>query len=148
VSVCLDASFVLLWFLREELSARADALLAEWRRSGGEFIAPALLLAEVPSVLRHAVHLGRINVREGDESFAAFRDWRIRILEPDRFLDRAWQVGKALNAPRLYDMHYVALAELEGCELWTADRRLANLAAPHAPFVRWVGDVPEVPSHA
>jgi predicted nucleic acid-binding protein len=139
--VCLDASFVLLWYLPEDLSAKADALLTDWRETGGEFIAPSLLLAEVPSVLRQAVHSGKISPREGDESFAALRDWRVRIHEPDRFLDRAWEFGKALNAPRLYDMHYVALAEMEGCDLWTADRRLANLAAPRAPFVRWVGDV-------
>ena len=45
-----------------------------------------------------------------------------------------------MNAPRLYDAFYVALADIEGCELWTADRRLTNLVQPRFPQVHWLGE--------
>ena len=138
-SLCLDASLVLLWFLREELSAAADSLLDEWRNAGARFIAPALLMAEVPSALRQAVHRGRMTLEEGDDALDAFLQMNIVIREPDGLLRRAWQFGKELNASRLYDMLYLAAADLEKCELWSADRRLVNLAARRLSFVRWVG---------
>ena len=106
--VCLDASLVLLWFLREPLSTRADALLQEWRTNGVEFIAPSLLMLEVPSVLRQAVHRGRVTTAEGDETLHAFLEMDIRIREPSDLLNRTWELGKTLNAPRLYDMYYLA----------------------------------------
>ena len=138
--VCLDASLVLLWFLREPLSTRADALLQEWRTDGVEFIAPSLLMLEVPSVLRQAVHRGRVTTAEGDETLHAFLEMDIRIREPSDLLNRTWELGKTLNAPRLYDMYYLALAEIEACELWTADQRFVNLVAPHSALVRLVGE--------
>ena len=138
--VCLDASLVLLWFLREPLSTRADALLQEWRTNDVEFIAPSLLMVEVPSVLRQAVHRGRVTTAEGDETLHAFLEIDIRIREPAGLLNRTWELGKTLNAPRLYDMYYLALAEIEACELWTADQRFVNLVAPHSSLVRLVGE--------
>jgi len=139
-AVCLDASLVALWFLREELTPRADALLDQWRAASVEFIAPPMLMVEVPSVFRQAVYRGRITPEEGDVAFAAFLQIGIRVLEPQGLLTRAWDLGKALNTARLYDMYYLALAEMEGCELWTADRRLANLVAPRSRPVKWIGD--------
>lgn len=140
--ICLDASLVLLWFLREELSPSADALLDRWRGAGAEFIAPPMLAAEVPSVLRQAVYRGRITLQEGDEAFQAFLEMEIRIREPEGLLAQAWALGKTFNSPRLYDMYYLALADVEKCELWTADRRFADLAAPRFSLVRWIGDIP------
>jgi len=137
--ICLDASLVISWLLEEDLSPQADAKLEEWRAADVEFVAPHLLGAEVPSVLRQAVHRSRITVEEGDEAYQSFVGMRIGIRQPDRLLAQAWELGKVLDAPRLYDMHYVALAELEHCELWTADRRLANLASRRTKLVRWIG---------
>gem|GEM_PF-6789627 len=44
----------------------------------------------------------------------------------------------ALNLPTVYGALYLAVAELEGCELWTADSRFAKLASSAYPFVRCV----------
>jgi predicted nucleic acid-binding protein len=48
---------------------------------------------------------------------------------------RAWEL-RANVTP--YDATYVALAEVLGCELWTADHRLAKAAGP-ACAIRVVG---------
>jgi hypothetical protein len=44
-----------------------------------------------------------------------------------RFMRRAWEL-RANVTP--YDATYVALAEVLGCELWTADHRLAQAPGP------------------
>ena len=139
-SVCIDASLAISWFLPEDLSERAYTLREGWVGTGVELIAPPILAAEVPSTLRQAVYRGRINADEGDEAFAAFLDIPIRIIQPEGLLQRAWDIGKRANAPRLYDVFYVALAEIERCELWTADRRLVNLLGSRFPNVHWIGE--------
>ena len=146
--VCLDASLVVLWFLRQELTPKADAVLDKWRAAEVEFIAPPLLMAEVPSVLRQAVHRGRITSAEGDTALADFTDVGIRVVDPPGLLGRAWDLGKTLDASRLYDMFYVALADLQQCELWTADRHLVNLVKDRWPLARWLGDFGVESPHA
>ena len=140
--VCVDASLVIAWFLPEEFTNQAFALKDRWEGGGVELVAPITLASEVPSALRQAVYRGRILAREGDEAFAAFLEMPILILQPDDLLSRAWEIGKAVNAPRLYDAFYVALADIQDCELWTADRRLANLVQPRFPWVHWLGEAP------
>jgi len=142
VAICVDASLVLAWLLPEELSGAAFSLKERWDEEDAELIAPSLVKMEVPSGLRQAVYRGRIALDEGDEALKAFQEMDIRICEPEGLLGRAWELGKAVNAPRLYDIFYLALAEMEGCELWTADRRLVNLAGPRSAVARWIGDVP------
>jgi hypothetical protein len=41
---------------------------------------------------------------------------------------------------RAYDCLYVALAEQQGVEFWTGDRRLYNALPTHYVFVQWIGD--------
>lgn len=139
-AVCVDASLVLAWLLPEELSERAFALKELWDEEGVDLNAPPLLYIEVPSVLRQAIFRGRITPEEGEIALQAFLEMSIRRREPERLLTRSWDIAKSVNAPRLYDMFYLALAEIQGYDLWTADRRLANIAAPRPAPVNWVGD--------
>ncbi|OGO45393.1 MAG: hypothetical protein A2W34_00760 [Chloroflexi bacterium RBG_16_64_32] len=138
--VCVDASLVVAWFLPEEFSDKAFALKERWVVEGVELVAPAMLASEVPSALRQAVYRGRILPDEGDEAFATFLEMPIRTIQPESLLSRAWEIGKAVNAPRLYDAFYIALADIEDCELWTADRRLINLVRARFPHVHWLGE--------
>ena len=39
-----------------------------------------------------------------------------------------------------HDAAYLAVAEILGCELWTADERLYNSVKTDMPRVRWLGD--------
>ena len=67
----------------------------------------------------------------------------IRCLAPTTHLhERALGWADRLGYSKAYDAHYLALAEQEGIELWTADRRLANGAQQAgAHWVRWIGEV-------
>ena len=140
--VCVDASLVIAWFLPEEFSDEAFALKERWDAEGVELVAPVMLASEVASTLRQAVYRGRILAGEGDEAFAAFLEMPIRIIQPENLLSHAWEIGKAVNAPRLYDAFYIGLADIQDCELWTADRRLVNLVQSQFPQVHWLGEAP------
>jgi predicted nucleic acid-binding protein len=96
-------------------------------RAAGDLSAPDLVDIETAAVLRERWLAGSIT----DGRFAAaIRD--LEDIDLDRypalrFMRRAWEL-RANVTP--YDATYVALAEVLGCELWTADQRLAKAAGP------------------
>jgi predicted nucleic acid-binding protein len=76
------------------------------------------------------------------EAMHRILDLQIRCLPPTRELhDRALWWAERLGRNKTYDTHYVALAEQQQVELWTADRRLVNAAGQAgASWVRWMGE--------
>ncbi len=44
------------------------------------------------------------------------------------------------NRPTAVEAHYLALAELFGCEWWTADERLFKTVRHELPWVPWIGN--------
>jgi predicted nucleic acid-binding protein len=96
-------------------------------RAAGDVAAPDLADVETVSVLRRRWISGAIS----DERFAlALRD--LEDLEVERypalrFMRRACELRANVTA---YDACYVALAEILGCELLTADERLAKAPGP------------------
>jgi predicted nucleic acid-binding protein len=59
----------------------------------------------------------------------------LREVEPLRVLELAFQYNLAA-----YDAVYLALAEAEGCELWTGDRPFYQAVKSEMPLVKWIGD--------
>jgi predicted nucleic acid-binding protein len=100
-------------------------------RAAGDMAAPDLVDPETVAVLRKRWLAGSIT----DDRFAvAVRD--LEDLDLDRYpalrlMRRAWEL-RANVTP--YDAAYVALAEVLGCELWTADKRLAKAPGPVCPI--------------
>ncbi len=121
-------------------SDEAEGLLAAWRREQTTLIAPALLAFEVTSVLRRLVYLNAITPARGDEAFAQFLRIPIRLSTRRSIYPLAFRLAKEFNRPRAYDTAYIALANLAGCELWTADERLYNAVVNRLAFVKWVGN--------
>ncbi|HUK70845.1 MAG TPA: type II toxin-antitoxin system VapC family toxin [Streptosporangiaceae bacterium] len=96
-------------------------------RAAVDLAAPDLVDPETVAVLRKRWLAGTI---PDDRFAAAVRD--LEDLDLDRypalrFMRRAWEL-RANVTP--YDAAYVALAEVLGCELWTADQRLAKAPGP------------------
>ena len=52
---------------------------------------------------------------------------------------RSLEMAHIFDLGSIYDALYLALAENEGCEVWTADRRLARAVADGFPLLRCVG---------
>ena len=90
--------------------------------------APHLLDVEVTSAVRRGVLGGRISVADGRAHLADLRDLAIARHAHEPLLERILELRDAVSA---YDGSYVALAELMGATLVTADARLTK-----APGIR------------
>jgi predicted nucleic acid-binding protein len=62
----------------------------------------------------------------------------IRRIEHLTLYQRAFELATRFGHPRAYDAHYLAVAEQEGCELWTMDRRLYESVRRELPKVKHV----------
>ena len=139
-SVCVDASLAVAWLSYEQYTAIANALRHEWREKGVQMVAPALFHVEVTSALRQHVYFKRILPEEGEEAFSISLEIPIRIIDGPDVYRRAWELARKYDLPHTYDMQYLAVAELEDCEFWTSDRRLASSLQDRVDRIRWVGE--------
>lgn len=143
--VCVDASLVLHLLLPDERDPNVDSLWTSWAANSVQIVGPALLYAEVTSVIRLRVSTGRLTPDEGDAAFAAFNALGISRIDRDDLHILAWELAKRYQLRRAYDVMYLALAELEDLELWTGDERLVNALGGREPRVRWVPAAPNTP---
>lgn len=139
-SVCVDSSLALAWLLVAQQNDNADALRQEWSEKRIKLLGPPMFHAEVTSVLRQQVFFKRILPEEGEEVFSIYQEIPVRTIDEPAMYRKAWELAKEFNLPVCYDMQYLAVAELEDCELWTADKKLANSLKRRTKRVRWVGE--------
>lgn len=93
--------------------------------------APHLIDVEVVSALRRAAVAGTLT---DDGAQRALTVWKVLGLiryAATPLVDRVWELRASVSA---YDAVYVALAENLGCELVTADRRLAGANGIRCPI--------------
>ena len=143
--IVVDASFAVKWLFAEDHSDTADALAAAMARQGEPIIAPYLLPIEVANVIRQHRRRGALTPEEAQGRLARFFSYDVRLRAPAALTERALAIADEQDLAAVYDAHYLALAELEACDLWTADRRLVRMLAGRLTFVRWIGDYFEQP---
>ena len=142
--VIVDASLVLKWILNESDSNKALALLAKWTRERVVIRVPTLLAYEVTNSLHQQVRKGNFTVDAAKEGltdvvlkglvFYFASDFALSI--------RALELAHHFGLQATYDTHYLALAEREGCELWTADTRMWSVVKRELDWVHWIDDYP------
>ncbi|HKV57681.1 MAG TPA: type II toxin-antitoxin system VapC family toxin [Ktedonobacteraceae bacterium] len=146
-SIVVDTSIVIKWAIKEEQTDIALALLADWTAKGTVILAPALLSYEATNVFHQ-------RIRRADYPFEDARRALYDIIYELIVFDfantpalhiRAIQLSQQFGLPAAYDAHYLALAEREQCELWTADRRMWNSIRGKLSWVRWLGDYQPAP---
>lgn len=138
--VCVDANIIVWALVPTSASRKAETLLQTWQETDTVLIAPALLAYEVTSALRRLVYLKEIRPETGEIAFARFSRIDIHLLSRADIFQRAWELAKELNQSRAYDAAYLAVAQLNQCDLWTADERLYNAVQPRIPWVKWLGN--------
>ncbi len=138
--VCIDVNLVLKLVLVEEDSPKAQHLWDTWVDADIRIVAPPLLAFEGTSVICNKMQRGLVPPGEAGLMFKAFHLLGVRLLYPDGLHETAWELAKRFNRPQAYDSHYLALAEILGLELWTADKRLYNAVKHDLSWVKWLGD--------
>ncbi len=138
--VCIDVNLVLKLVLVEEDSPKAQHLWDTWVDADIRIVAPPLLAFEGTSVICNKMQRGLVPPEEAELMFKAFHLLDVRLLYPDGLHETAWEMANRFNRPQAYDSHYLALAEILGLELWTADKRLYNAVKHDLSWVKWLGD--------
>jgi len=140
--VIVDTSIALKWVMDEDDSAKATALLSRWLVQETTVLAPILLVYELTNAIYKHIRKGEIDLNDASQ---ALDDALLGFVEFDSLGDsslsrRAIQLAHRYRLPATYDAHYLALAERENCEYWTADERLWNAVKSKLPWVHWLGD--------
>ena len=138
--ICADSSVAAKWSFVEEHSFQARALLRDALAQQDPIVAPPLLPSEVANVIRQRMRQGQVQLDEARALLAQFLALPISLQAPETLYERALVLADEHNLPAIYDAHYVALAELLGATLWTADRRLLRALGGRLPFVRWIAE--------
>jgi len=141
-AVVVDTSIVLKWVLDEPDSTLALALLTRWFNDEIVIQAPALLTYEVANALFQRVRKGEIAAESAWQAFedALFPELMLNFIEYTEISKRAILLAHQYNLPATYDAHYLALAEHEKCEYWTADTRLCNAVRDKLPWVHQLSE--------
>ena len=135
-----EGSLALKWGLKEPYAEEALALAEEWAVAGTRPSAPCLLLVEATNVLHRRAMLGHITLSQARQLLAGLLDMGIEIRESPQIHFRAMDLAHELQRPAVYDTHYLALADILGCDLWTADERFFNSVKERQPRIRWLGE--------
>lgn len=132
MTLVVDASVALKWFVPEELEDEADALAGR-----GDLVAPDLIFSEMGNALWGRAARGLLPRVEAERCLEAFEAAALTVIESPPLARRALAIALDLGHP-IYDCVYLACAERLGAPLVTADSRLFRKVAgsPFSPLVR------------
>jgi predicted nucleic acid-binding protein len=138
--ICVDSSVAAKWLFAEVYSAEADELLRTALDQQEPIVAPPLLPAEVTNIIRQRLRQAQLRLDEGRELLVQFMALPIAFQAPQMLYDRVLVLTEQYNLPAVYDANYLALAEMLGATLWTADQRLLRALGGRLAFVRSIAD--------
>ncbi len=137
----LDASVALKWVLPEIDTAKAVRLRNEFRQGIRELIAPDVFVVEVAHALTKSERRGVIPFGVAERRMLSVINCLPDLSPSLPLVRRAIQIASKARIA-VYDCLYVALAEREGCELITADRKVANALRKDFPFITDLATLP------
>lgn len=137
-TLVIDASVAIKWFIPEVHAIAASRLL----HKNFQFIAPDLIFAEVGNILWKKTRLKELTVETATGILNDFKNLPINSYENEILIQTAWQIATTYQCT-VYDSLYVALAQMEGSILITADKVLyKNLSSSKlAHSLLWVEDI-------
>lgn len=122
---------------------KARLLLRDATAAGVTFIAPPLFEYETEGVIQGYLSDGTLRTTEADDALDRLSAIGVQIITVSGMVLRAREIARQFNQERIYDALYAALAELRGCDLWTADKRFYDAVSAELPFVQFLLDYPE-----
>jgi predicted nucleic acid-binding protein len=139
--LCVDASIAAKWAISgEPFRQKARQLLRDARARGMILIAPPLFEMEVDSIFQTRVLKGLATPAVADQSLAGIDAVGVVIVTHPDMRRRAREIARQFRQPKVYDATYAALAELRGCEFWTADQAFHTAVKAALPFVKYLPD--------
>ena len=140
-TVCCDANVVVR--LHDFASSEypiALALWERWTRERTRIIAPSLLRYEVANVVYRSSQQQSSSPFPAEAVLRSLESLPIEYIDDLRLHVDAVRLAQEFGLPAAYDAHYLALAEREGVDFYTLDRRLVNATKSRLSFIRYVMD--------
>ncbi|GGM94862.1 ribonuclease VapC [Thermus composti] len=122
----LDASVAVVAVTGHPLRAKAQGLLQRAIQEERLLLVPRLFASEVASALRRAAFHGALTQEAAERSLYLILKLPWVYTRDEDLALSALRWAARLGQVRAYDAFYVALAEAEGAEFWTADGRLVQ----------------------
>lgn len=136
----IDASVVLKWYFPDEEGAeQALSLLRDYVEEKVELHAPSLIDYEVLNGVLVALRKGRLEREQMIHTVENFQKVAVHRQEIGELFPRILSLSESYGRSA-YDASYLALAEVRGACLITADRRLYNAVRKELPWVFWIED--------
>lgn len=140
-ALCVDASVALKLVLKgEPYRIRARQLVRDCLIGNITLIAPPLFECEVDSVIQKRACEGRLSPDHARMAYAGLDKVPICVMTHANLRQRAREIAAQFRLRTVYDATYAALAELSGCEYWTADKVFDDAVASALPFVKYLAD--------
>jgi len=137
--LCVDASVAVKWVFRgEPYRAKAASLLRDCLVNNVALVAPPFFESEVDSAVRKRVHKGQLTAAEAQRAFAGLDKVKVGTASHPKLRQRAREIAGQFNQRSVYDSAYAALAELRGCEFWTADKAFYDAVKGKLKFVKYL----------
>jgi predicted nucleic acid-binding protein len=141
LELCIDASVAVKWVLRDEMwRKKARKLLFDSIKSDIMLIAPPLFEYETESVLQERLYSGKLTITEVNVAIEKLNSVGVQVINHTGMIKCARDIARSFNQPKIYDSLYAALAELRGCEFWTADKVFYDAVKSTLSFVRYLPD--------
>lgn len=141
--VVIDASFCLSILLNHPLQKASLVVADTMKREGMQMVAPSLWAYETTSSICKAVHFQMVTVDDAEQILFLLEDLGVRLIPTDEIdKKQVFNLTMRLNRSAAYDSYYLALAESLKCDLWTADKKLYQVAQNND--MAWVRHVSEV----
>ena len=138
--VVIDASLAAMWAVPEVYSDQALTLANQWAEENTRLIAPCLMLTEVTNAFYKRVFRREMDLATAIAALHVVLEFGIEIREEPGLHSRAMELSHQLKRPTTYDCHYLALAEIHNCELWTCDERFYNSVKETMHQVKCIGN--------
>lgn len=136
---CVDASIAVKWAVKgEPFRSKARSFLSDAGANKIRLIAPPIFNSEVDSAIRKRVFDGRMLAEEAKKAYTILDVVPVAIVDIPGVRQRAREIAEQFNQRFVYDSAYAALAELKGCEFWTADKAFYDAVKEKLTFVKYL----------
>ncbi len=127
--ICVDSSVLVKLAISEEHSDRVAEVWDGWAAAGIRILAPALVWYELTSTVRKRHQRGSLLDNEAAEALDLLLSLPLVDVTGEELHRTAYGIAAQLGELVTYDSHYLAVATLSSCQLWTADRRMHDSAS-------------------
>ena len=119
--IAVDASVVVKWFVEEKYSKEALIIRESFIEGLVDIVVPSLLYFEVLNALKYSGAFGEDELKKVAR---ILEDYQFTLYELEgAYAEKAVEIAMRKGIT-IYDASYVALALIEGVDLYTADEKL------------------------